>query len=165
MNSVAGAATILSARETEVLQCIASGMTHRQVANRLDISQHTVDTYIKRIKLKLGAGNKAELTRAAIAMLGHGRSLAPPVAVLGETAEEHRAVPPLSAREREVLRHLSKGMTDAQVAKRLAISRHTVDTYLRRIRAKLQLGNKADLTRAALVAGVLHDSSPISRRN
>jgi DNA-binding CsgD family transcriptional regulator len=32
----------------------------------------------------------------------------------------------------------------------MGVSKATVDTYVERIRAKLQVGNKADLTRAAL---------------
>ncbi|MFI6998060.1 response regulator transcription factor [Nocardia sp. NPDC050175] len=58
----------LSGREEQVLRHIAHGLTHGQVATRLGISQHTVDTYVKRIRSKLHLGNKAELTRAA--MLG-----------------------------------------------------------------------------------------------
>jgi DNA-binding NarL/FixJ family response regulator len=57
---------MLSCREEEVLQQIARGLTHGQIAQRLGISRYTVDTYIRRIRAKLGVGNKAELTRAAI---------------------------------------------------------------------------------------------------
>jgi DNA-binding NarL/FixJ family response regulator len=56
----------LSEREEQVLRLIAHGLTHQQIAMRLTISPHTVDTYVKRIRSKLGAGNKAELTRAAL---------------------------------------------------------------------------------------------------
>lgn len=42
-----------------------------------------------------------------------------------------------------------------QTARRLKISKHTVDTYIKRARVKLRLGNKADLTRAALGDAVL----------
>jgi DNA-binding NarL/FixJ family response regulator len=56
----------LSEREVEVLRYICSGLTHRQVARRMGISRNTVDTYVKRIRIKLGPGNKAELTRAAL---------------------------------------------------------------------------------------------------
>ena len=56
----------LSEREEQVLGQISRGLTHGQIANRLGISPHTVDTYVKRIRAKLGAGNKAELTRAAL---------------------------------------------------------------------------------------------------
>lgn len=56
----------LSNREHQVLAQIALGRTHGQIATRLGISQHTVDTYVKRIRGKLDVGNKAELTRAAL---------------------------------------------------------------------------------------------------
>lgn len=56
----------LSEREEQVLRQIAHGLTHGQIASRLGISPHTVDTYVKRIRSKLGVGNKAELTRAAL---------------------------------------------------------------------------------------------------
>jgi DNA-binding NarL/FixJ family response regulator len=58
--------TNLSQRESQVLQYIACGYTHGQVARRLGISPHTVNTYVKRIRAKLAVGNKAELTRAAV---------------------------------------------------------------------------------------------------
>jgi DNA-binding NarL/FixJ family response regulator len=56
----------LSEREEQVLRQISRGLTHGQIATRLGISPHTVDTYVKRIRTKLGVGNKAELTRAAL---------------------------------------------------------------------------------------------------
>ncbi|MGC5015673.1 helix-turn-helix transcriptional regulator [Streptosporangium sp. DT93] len=66
----------LSEREEQVLRQIARGLTHGQIATRLGISPHTVDTYVKRIRAKLGVGNKAELTRAAL--LGRFASDRPP---------------------------------------------------------------------------------------
>jgi DNA-binding NarL/FixJ family response regulator len=57
----------LSGREVQVLRQISRGLTHGQIATRLGISPHTVDTYVKRIRAKLGVGNKAELTRVALA--------------------------------------------------------------------------------------------------
>jgi DNA-binding CsgD family transcriptional regulator len=62
----AGSPTELSPREEQVLAQIAHGLTHSQIARKLGISRHTVDTYVKRIRAKIDAGNKAELTRAAI---------------------------------------------------------------------------------------------------
>jgi DNA-binding NarL/FixJ family response regulator len=56
----------LSPRELEVLRHIAVGFTHYQVARRVGISRHTVDTYVKRIKAKLGVSSKVQLVRAAI---------------------------------------------------------------------------------------------------
>jgi DNA-binding NarL/FixJ family response regulator len=57
---------------------------------------------------------------------------------------------PLSPREEQALTLIAKGFTHAQTATRMGVSKATVDTYVERIRAKLQVGNKADLTRAAL---------------
>lgn len=59
----------------------------------------------------------------------------------------------LSPREQQVIRHIAGGLTHGQVARLLGISPHTVDTYVKRIRSKLDLGNKAELTRAAIDVG------------
>jgi DNA-binding NarL/FixJ family response regulator len=67
----------LSPRENEVLRQVASGLTHAQVATRLGISRHTVDTYVKRIRSKMDLGNKAELTRAAMAVIPAARQASP----------------------------------------------------------------------------------------
>ena len=66
---------------------------------------------------------------------------------------------PLAPREEETLSLIARGFTHAQVATRMGISRATVDTYVERIRTKLQLGNKAELTRAALARAAGHDPS------
>jgi len=58
----------LSPRELNVLKLLARGLTHGQIGRNMGISTHTVDTYIKRIRAKLDVGNKAELTRAALAL-------------------------------------------------------------------------------------------------
>jgi DNA-binding CsgD family transcriptional regulator len=58
----------LSPREREVLRWISGGMTHGQTATRMRITKATVDTYVERIRRKLGAGNKADLTRAAVTL-------------------------------------------------------------------------------------------------
>ncbi|GAA1645262.1 response regulator transcription factor [Nonomuraea maheshkhaliensis] len=60
------------------------------------------------------------------------------------------APPRLSEREEQTLSYIAQGFTHAQIARRLQISKATVDTYVERIRSKLQVGNKAQLTRAAL---------------
>ncbi|MEU6609211.1 LuxR C-terminal-related transcriptional regulator [Streptomyces shenzhenensis] len=62
----------ISARERQVLLQIALGRTQLQIARSLGISHHTVDTHVKRIKKKIGAYNKADLTRAAFQLAGPG---------------------------------------------------------------------------------------------
>jgi DNA-binding NarL/FixJ family response regulator len=56
----------LSPREERVLDLIAEGLTHIQVARELGITKSTVDTHVERIRVKLKARNKADLTRAAL---------------------------------------------------------------------------------------------------
>ncbi|MGD0245528.1 MAG: response regulator transcription factor [Streptosporangiaceae bacterium] len=58
--------------------------------------------------------------------------------------------PALSRREEEALELIARGLTHAQAASRMGVSRATVDTYVERIRAKLHVGNKAELSRAAI---------------
>ncbi len=63
-----GDVTGLAPREIETLQWIAQGFTQAQIASRMGLSQATVNTYAKRIRGKLNVGNKAELTRVALAL-------------------------------------------------------------------------------------------------
>lgn len=56
----------------------------------------------------------------------------------------------LSRREQQALSYIARGFTHQQTATRMGVSKATVDTYIARIRGKLSLGNKAELTLAAL---------------
>lgn len=56
----------------------------------------------------------------------------------------------LSEREIEVVRLVAVGMTNAEVAERLFLSRRTVDAHLRRIYDKLDLGSRAEVVRFAM---------------
>jgi DNA-binding CsgD family transcriptional regulator len=68
--------------------------------------------------------------------------------------------PALSPRELEVLHHLARGCTYAAIAHRMGLSTHTVDTYLRRIRAKTGADNRIRLALlAAEVSAPLLDAS------
>ncbi|WP_063762437.1 DNA-binding response regulator [Streptomyces sp. NRRL F-5123] len=61
----AAAPPTLARREIETLRWLAAGLTHRQIARRMALTEATVSTYVKRIRNKLGVGNKADLTRKA----------------------------------------------------------------------------------------------------
>jgi DNA-binding CsgD family transcriptional regulator len=58
--------TRLGRREVETLRWVARGLTHRQIGTRMGLTEETVNTYLKRIRAKLGVHNKALLTRRAI---------------------------------------------------------------------------------------------------
>ena len=55
----------------------------------------------------------------------------------------------LTPREREVLRHLARGYTYKEMARRLTISVKTVETHVSAVLRKLQLSNRHELTRWA----------------
>ena len=55
--------TALTLREEEVLRLLAGGHRYKDIANRLDLSVHTVRTHIHRIYGKLQITTKAELVR------------------------------------------------------------------------------------------------------
>ena len=57
---------VLSEREIEVLRLLAEGRRTKEIAEVLDISAKTVETYRSRIMLKLGIDNLAELVKFAV---------------------------------------------------------------------------------------------------
>jgi len=52
---------LLSARERQVIQHLAAGMTNREIADTLNLSPHTVKNYLFRIFDKLGVSSRTEL--------------------------------------------------------------------------------------------------------
>ena len=72
--------------------------------------------------------------------------------VAGLRDDGHSALTP---REIEALRGIASGLTHAQIAGRMGVAPATINTYAKRIRAKLNVGNKADLTRMAIELGHL----------
>jgi DNA-binding CsgD family transcriptional regulator len=57
----------LSAREREVLSTLAQGLTNRELAERLFISERTANRHVSNIFVKLGVRNRTEATRVAVA--------------------------------------------------------------------------------------------------
>ena len=57
---------LLSARETEILRCLADGLASRQIAQTLGMSVRTVETHRHNIRRKLDLAGQAELIKYAV---------------------------------------------------------------------------------------------------
>ena len=62
---------------------------------------------------------------------------------------------PLTAREREIVRHVALGLRNAEVATRLAIREDTVKTHLNNVFQKLGVRDRVQLTLYALRRGLI----------
>ena len=58
----------LTARETEVLQLIAQGLANKQVALKLNISEHTVKFHLSSLYAKLNVSSRTEAIRIGLSL-------------------------------------------------------------------------------------------------
>jgi DNA-binding NarL/FixJ family response regulator len=56
-----GGDAILSKREQDVVRCVAEGLSNREIAGRLGLTEHTVKNYLFRIFDKLGVSSRVEV--------------------------------------------------------------------------------------------------------
>ena len=56
----------LTIKEKNVLSLVSSGLTTKEIADRLSISHHTVESHRKNLLRKCGAKNSAELVMKCI---------------------------------------------------------------------------------------------------
>jgi DNA-binding CsgD family transcriptional regulator len=72
-------------------------------------------------------------------------------------ASRHTDESDLSTREREVLAHVARGLTNREVAERLHISAKTAARHLERIYAKLSVSSRTAAVTAAVERGLIAD--------
>ncbi|MFF4727061.1 LuxR C-terminal-related transcriptional regulator [Streptomyces mirabilis] len=86
---------------------------------------------------------------------GHGYVSAPVSHLL-------RRSPRFTEREEEILGLVAHGATDHEIARRLSISKHTVQSHLDRIGEKAGARRRPDLTRLAIEHGLTDQESELS---
>ena len=110
---------------------------------------------LRRARQTLGSGRTEAAEQRGAAM--NAATAAEYAVMLTDPGPPQHAPGPgtLSTRERELVRLVAQGRTDAQIAAELYISIRTVRSYLDRIRDKTGCRRRADLTRLALTAGLV----------
>jgi DNA-binding NarL/FixJ family response regulator len=132
------------ADETAVLSCIEAGATGYLLkgARCVDI--------VEQVRLLCAGGSPISPTVARRLMLRIG-ALA--VSKCGLPA----AVGLVSAQEKQVLVLSAKGYGYEEVAELMGLSRHTVETYVKRVYRKLQVHSKTEAVYEARKLGIVHD--------
>jgi two-component system, NarL family, invasion response regulator UvrY len=131
----------------------------------LVLSMHTADQFGRRAVAAGAAGyltkdaEDGELVRAVARILrGHTYFPAPVMEQVVVGLQAGGGAPlhsRLSDREHEVLRQIGRGRTVSEIAAELGVSVKTVSTYRVRVLEKLQLRRTAELTRYAVLHGLV----------
>jgi RNA polymerase sigma factor (sigma-70 family) len=62
---------VLTERESQIVQLIAQGLSNKQIAKRLQISEWTVSTHLRRIFAKLGVDSRAAMVYRCSSLLNN----------------------------------------------------------------------------------------------
>lgn len=142
----------LTARECQILEGVALGLSNVKIGADLNLSPLTVKSHLHRIHIKLGGRNRAHLVA-----LGYrtGQLLLLPL-VIPETPEHPQVTlakprrpafeevgEPLTPRESEVLRLFGLGLQANDVARRLRLPPHVVKATLGTAAAKFGTRSRA----------------------
>ncbi len=140
----------------------------------LALSMHGTDDYLFRV-LEAGASGyllkeaeAAELTAAIRAVHAGGAFIYPSLAkrlieqflMRVGSGEERSSYDTLTAREREILTFIGDGLTNEEIADRLSLSVHTVQTHRSNIMEKLGLHNRAQLVTYAARVRLIRPGTP-----
>jgi len=97
-----------------------------------------------------------ETLMAALRAVTEGHVWMPPALQAELTAQMSQpAAEALTAREREIVRHVALGFRNAEVARRLSITEVTVKTHLNNVFQKLKIRDRVELTLYAIRTGLI----------
>ena len=63
---------LLTRREEDVVRLVADGLKNREIAQKLDVKEHSIRNYIYRIFEKLGVSSRVELILYAFSQRDNG---------------------------------------------------------------------------------------------
>jgi two-component system, NarL family, nitrate/nitrite response regulator NarL len=144
--------SLLSKREMDVVRSLAEGLTNREIAERLGLSQHTIKNYLFRVYDKLGVSNRLELLFMTLTQPGGAQSI---VQAAGISANGHR-VQRLSRLD-TVARGARPGLANNAKGPELPV--HVPDSVREEIKLQKQEHEGSDQTYRATTA--LPSSDPL----
>lgn len=100
-----------------------------------------------------------DLVRAIRAVAAGERYVHPALGAVLAGPPPDGALADLTGREREVLRLLALGHTNQEIAEAINVSVRTVESHRAHVMAKLRVGTRAGMVRAALDAGLLTEDT------
>jgi DNA-binding NarL/FixJ family response regulator len=133
-----------------------------------DLDEYVFDELRAGVSESLLKDMRRDLVHAVRVVAAGEALLAPSVTrrlvdqVVAGRAAPPRPLPPgvLTAREREVLQLLGKGLSNAEIAATLVVSEHTVKTHVSNVLSKLQLRDRVHAAIAAYEHGLVVPGTP-----
>ncbi|MGE0878948.1 MAG: response regulator [Acidimicrobiia bacterium] len=110
----------------------------------------------------LKTGDSADVIRAVRAAARNEYPIDPRVAHVIVNARPDREAPPLTERERDVLRLLVDGLSNGEIARRLDIAEKTVKTHLTRVYQRMGVTDRAAAAEKAVRIGLVAPPSTSS---
>lgn len=132
-----------TAREMQVVQCVARGMKNPEIAVELNLAPTTVKQHIARIGVKFGIGDRAGIVGAAI----RSGLLRVPVA--------HQVPDGFDEGLFDVLVRIARGMSNAEIGAELHLSYESVKSRVRRLLKVLGVRNREEAVAAGVACGAL----------
>ena len=155
-------------------EIVAAGLSARVLV----LTTYDLDQYVYEA-LKAGAAgfmlktSPPDRLAEAVHVVAEGEALLAPSLVQRLIAEHIRRPPPglaipeqlaeLTARERDVLVHIARGLANDEIAAELVVSVATVKTHVNRILGKLGLRSRAQAVVAAYESGLVRPGEPVAK--
>jgi DNA-binding NarL/FixJ family response regulator len=132
-----------------VAALVADGLTDRQIAERLVITEGTAGVHVANILNKLGVHTRAEIARWSmgqlLVQLEQKRSAVDDCARAAPELATTESGPRLSPREQQVAGLVAEGLTNRQIAERMIVTERTVAAHVEHIMAKLGVSSRTQI--------------------
>jgi DNA-binding NarL/FixJ family response regulator len=138
----------LTPREREIVLAVRAGRTTREIATALSLSDVTVRWHAGRATKKL----EAHAARAQVRPLAATPAPADPQPAPRAPARARLGRTGLTPAELRIALLVTEGLNNRQIAEQLFISRHTVESHLKQVFAKLEVRSRVELTRVILAS-------------